>query len=168
MSVLLEVLFALGLLVCVGLVWGFLQRNISERSSLAGKYAYDLKRSLLTESELQFYKVLGATVGDTYTIVPQVSVSAFLKPRTDGQNEYAARQHIHRRSVDFLLCTPGTLTPILAIELDGKSHERDDRRERDEEMERIFRDARLGYLRVPRAESYDSTSLKEQIHKAMG
>ena len=43
----------------------------------------------------------------------------------------AWRNRIHAKHIDFVLCDPGNLQPILCIELDDPSHNRPDRIERD-------------------------------------
>jgi hypothetical protein len=45
---------------------------------------------------------------------------------------------IDRKHVDFLLCDSTTMQPLIGIELDDKSHERPDRRERDIFVDGVF------------------------------
>jgi very-short-patch-repair endonuclease len=55
----------------------------------------------------------------------------------------------------------------LAIELDDKSHEREDRMERDIEVERIFREAGMPLLRIENHGNFDAVKIAEQIKNAI-
>jgi hypothetical protein len=55
---------------------------------------------------------------------------------------------IDRKHVDFVLCNPETLRPLAGIELDDKSHERADRRQRDSFVEGVFEAAGLAFARL--------------------
>jgi hypothetical protein len=123
------------------------------------KYTYVKKQRVMTEHELDFYKKLNDAVGGTYCILAQAHLSAFLEHKVpNGQNWKAAFRHINGKSIDYLLCDKQRLAPLLAIELDDASHEKQDRRLRDEEVKRIFREANLPLVRVP---SHDITSVEE-------
>ena len=52
-----------------------------------------------------------------------------------------------RKSVDFVFCDKDYCRPLLAIELDDYSHNREDRKIRDAEVERILQQAQLPLLR---------------------
>jgi len=70
---------------------------------------------------------------------------------------------IDRKHVDFLLCDPKTLRPIIGIELDDKSHQRQDRQERDELVENIFQVAKLPLARVSVKHTYSLTELNSLL-----
>jgi len=56
---------------------------------------------------------------------------------------------IDRKHVDFLLCDPATMRPLLGVELDDASHQRRDREQRDRLMEQAFAAAELPLARGP-------------------
>jgi hypothetical protein len=56
---------------------------------------------------------------------------------------------IDRKPINFLLCDPAVLRPLIAIELDDKSHQRADRRARDAFVDEVFRAARLPIIMYP-------------------
>ena len=80
-------------------------------------------------------------------VVPQVHLSALLNHKVKGQNWKGAFQHINGKSVDFVLLSKENAKPICAIELDDSSHDRNDRLSRDEEVERIFKQAKIPLAR---------------------
>lgn len=55
--------------------------------------------------------------------------------------------HINRKSVDYALLSKKDLSIICAIELDDYTHDREKRKARDEEVERIFRETKLPLIR---------------------
>ncbi len=71
---------------------------------------------------------------------------------------------INAKHIDFLLCDPGTLAPRLAIELDDSSHNRADRRARDEFLNSALTAAHLPFLRLPVTSTYNPQALAECSH----
>ncbi len=56
-----------------------------------------------------------------------------------------------------------SLQPVLGIELDDSSHDRKDRKERDEFVDSLFAHAGLGILHVPTARAYQAVDLADRI-----
>ena len=163
MSIWWELLLAVGALLLVFFVWFILQETLVASADPAERYKYGLKKSLLTATELGFYKALSRAVGGEYLIVPQVNLSTFLYPKDFGSDKWGALQHINRKSVDFVLCDRTTLEPKVAIELDDYTHERADRIERDTRVEKILKGAGLPLIRIPVAEEYSTDDLTNKI-----
>lgn len=67
----------------------------------------------------------------------------------DHRKNRAITNRIDRKHVDFLLCDPKTMRPLVGIELDDKSHERVERKTRDELVEAVFANAGLPLIRIP-------------------
>lgn len=109
---------------------------------------YRLRDDFLSPAESSFYHVLKTMIGDKLVICPKVSLAEifFVANRGDYQT---FQNKIDRKRVDFLLCNPKTLKPVFAIELDGSSHARQDRIERDELVSEVFAVAKLPLVRVP-------------------
>lgn len=84
-----------------------------------------------------------------------------------GQNWYGAYRHIDEKSVDFVLCNRSNLEPVLAIELDDNSHLRDDRIQRDEEVERILNQAELPLIRFKNHEKFNVDEIRERINQTL-
>ena len=61
---------------------------------------------------------------------------------------------IDRKYVDFLLCNPKAVRPFLGIELDDKSHQREDRQERDQFVDQVFKAGGIPLVRVAVKYSY--------------
>ena len=128
-------------------------------------YSYQAKQFVMTKSEHDAFDALNQAVGDKYYIFPQVHISTFIDWKVKGQNWNAAMRHINQKSVDFLLCDKVWVNPKLAIELDDSTHDRDDREERDTEVQRILASAHFPLIRITHSDlSFES--LKELILKA--
>lgn len=126
----------------LGLVLNFYFGTKSEKG-----FDYKLKDSVMTAHEREMFKVLLEVLHDRYFIFPQVHLDAFLNYKVYGQSWYTAFRRINQKSVDFLICDQFTEKPLLAIELDDRSHARRDRQERDVVVEDIFISTKLPLLR---------------------
>jgi hypothetical protein len=58
------------------------------------------------------------------------------------------------KHIDFVICD-SLFRPIIAVELDGSSHEREDQCKRDLDVDRILENASLPLLRVFARKAYD-------------
>ena len=93
-------------------------------------------------------------------ICPQVSLAEIFFVDHPNEN-YGAFGRIKQKRVDFLLCDPATMRPKFAIELDDHSHDRSDRQERDEFVDRVFKAADLPLVHVPAQAEYNTRELGE-------
>ncbi len=132
------------------------------------KYSYTRKQFFMNRPEHEFYDVLVSVIGDQYYVFAQVHLPTVLEHSVKGQNYNAAFRHINGKSVDFVLCDKAYISPKLAIELDGRSHEREDRQLRDVEVERIFKEAGLPLLRLENHGTPNPIELKQKISEILG
>ena len=101
--------------------------------------------ALFTPAERSFLGVLDLAAGNDFRVFGKVRVGDVLVPRT-GQDRSAhqtALNRINRKHFDFILCRPDDLTVLCAIELNDASHQRKDRQERDEFLNKACRSAGL-------------------------
>lgn len=127
---------------------------------------YRVRDDFLSAAESSFYHVLKSMLGERLVICPQVPLSAIFFV-AQGRSYRTWQNKIDRKRVDFLLCQPGTLKPLLAIELDDSSHLRADRRERDAFVEQVFADAKLPLVRVPVRATYNTKELAALFQAAL-
>lgn len=126
--------------------------SLSNRLKVGSKkspavYHYGRKEFFMNRAEHEFFDVLVDALGDGYYIFPQVHLSAILNHKINGQDWRAAFRRINGKSVDFVICDKDYIKPLVAIELDGRSHNEEAVRQRDETVERIFEDADLKLIR---------------------
>ncbi|MBP6929451.1 MAG: DUF2726 domain-containing protein [Candidatus Moranbacteria bacterium] len=142
----------------------FLEKYFSEKKKI---YTYRSKESFMTSAEREFFGVLKSAIGEKYQIFAQVHLPTILDCKINGQNWHGAFRHIDEKSVDFVLCDSISLKPLLAIELDDKSHDEESRQLRDEEVERIFKEANLPLLRFENHGQYDQAGIARRIDEVL-
>jgi hypothetical protein len=166
MSQLLGLLVALVVLaVLIAVVKHFLMGRADGRGD--EPLPYRKKDYLLSKAERAFYHVLRKAIGDRWTIFAKVRLIDLLWLPRGTQATQAHRNRVQSKHVDFVLCEPATLTPILVIELDDRSHDREDRRDRDRFVDRALESAGLPVLHVPARDGYVVNDLADQIRTAV-
>ncbi len=124
------------------------------------EYPYCLRDDFLSPAEHSFFMVLRSAVSDKVLVQTKVNLGDLFYARSSDPSKYRIYTNkIDRKHVDFLLCDPKTVRPLVAIELDDKSHQRDDRQARDAFVENVFRAAALPLVRVPARKTYSVTEL---------
>jgi hypothetical protein len=99
--------------------------------------------------------VLRMVTGQQVVALAKVNLNDLFFAQTgDTRRNRAANNRIDRKHVDFLLCDAQTLWPVLGIELDDRSHERPERKARDELVDGVFAAAGLPLLRVRVRQGY--------------
>ena len=128
---------------------------------------YFVRDDFFSAAEASFFRVLKTVVGENLVICPKVSLAEiFYVSRPDVNLPYFNK--INRKHVDFVLCSPKTLKPVLAIELDDASHQRADRVERDEFVDDVFSTAGLRLIHVPVQRAYNTQELQALLQDALG
>ncbi|MCT4686851.1 DUF2726 domain-containing protein [Vallitalea sp.] len=129
--------------------------------------AYYGVNSLLSKAEFSFYKIL-------YNICLELDVTLFTKVRVADiikvgkiENRQTYFNKIKSKHVDFVLCNTQTLKPIICIELDDKSHNNNDRNNRDKFMDEIIGIAGFKSLHIKCSYSYNRQLLKEKIQNEL-
>jgi predicted RNA-binding Zn-ribbon protein involved in translation (DUF1610 family) len=144
----------------------WLSSKDDDKSPTEIKYPYFVRDDFLTPAELNFYRVLKSAVSDQALIFTKVNLGDLFYAKSSDYGEYRTYTNkIDRKHVDFILCDPATVQPILGIELDDKSHQRQDRQERDEFVENIFACAKLPLARIPVKQSYSVTELNSLLQQ---
>lgn len=123
---------------------------------------YRLRDDFLSPAEYSFYRVLVAAVGNRAVVCPKVNLNDVFFVARPNENQ-AYRNKIDRKHVDFLLCHPATMNPLGGVELDDSSHQRKDRKERDQFVDQVFAAAGLPIVHVATRASYNVESLAAEL-----
>lgn len=127
-------------------------------------FPFRLRDDFLSAAEPSFYQVLRTVVDGRMQICPKVGLGdLFFAETGDRQKNRAFTNRIDRKHVDFVLCDPQTLRPLVAVELDDRSHEREDRQQRDAFVEGVFAAAGLPLVRVPVRSAYPPWELEAKL-----
>lgn len=160
----MELLFViLGVVVLVILVAGTNKKSNKVSNKGVATYHYKRKDYMMTRSESEFFNILTTHFGDKHYIFPQVNISSILDHTVKGQDWRAARAHINRMSVDYVICTKSSVKPLLAIELDDPTHNREDRQKRDADVNRIFEEASLPLVRFSNINQLSNDEITQRI-----
>ena len=131
------------------------------------QYKYYAKSYVMTSRENECFKTLNEIFSSKWFVVPQVHLSALLDYRVKGQNWNAAFRHINGKSVDFVLIGKESYKVICVIELDDSTHSKPDRIERDAEIERMFKEARIPLARISKFESMTKSEIAKVVTDAI-
>lgn len=142
----------------------WLSEKDEDKSPSRIEYPYSVRDDFLSPAEQSFYLVLRSSVSEWATICPKVALGDLFFAKSSDHSKYRTfTNKIDRKHVDFLLCDPKTVRPILGIELDDKSHQRPDRQARDEFVENVFAAAKLPLARIPVKHTYSVTELNSLL-----
>lgn len=141
--------------------------NAAGQPKGADIYPYRKKDYLLSKAERVFFDALLSAVGDRLFIFCKVRMQdvLFLPKGTTERQSWLNK--VRQKHLDFVLCERQSIGPVLVIELDDSSHQREDARKRDAFKNKSLQDAGLPILRVNVQKSYDPTQLAELIQQAV-
>jgi very-short-patch-repair endonuclease len=131
-------------------------------------YQYGRKDYIMTKAEHNFFLMLSQTFQGKYHVFPQVHLSSILDEKmVKGQNWNAAFKHINGKSVDFVICDKRYAKPLVAVELDDWSHSSQNRRTRDEEVERIFAASGMPLVRFADYKNLSLADIEDKLRSAV-
>ncbi|HUI06391.1 MAG TPA: DUF2726 domain-containing protein [Verrucomicrobiae bacterium] len=165
MKILLPILVVLVVLAAVGLAP--LKSALGRKTSAPDKLPYRKKDYLLTATERSFYDVLRGIAGDQLEVFAKVRLLDLLYLPKGTENRQSHNNRVMSKHVDFLLCDREKLSPLLVIELDDSSHERDDRAQRDAFVDEALGAAGLPILHVTAKRSYAPNELADLIQEKL-
>jgi len=128
-------------------------------------YPYDQKIYLLTKAERAFFGVLCQCIAPEQQIFSKVRLEDLIYVRKGTEERQGYRNRIKSRHIDFLICDKTYVRPLLAIELDDKSHNTQRAIKRDTFVDGALESAGLPLLRVGAARTYDASLLSRTIRE---
>ncbi len=112
-------------------------------------------------SEKAFFLELKKLLPERFHLFSKVRIIDFIEP-TD-KYDYRWKNYIKSKHIDFLICD-FNFKPILAIELNGKSHQRQDRIKRDYFVQKLCDSVNLPLKFINVGENFEN-SIKDIILK---
>lgn len=131
-----------------------------------GPLPYRRRDYLLTKGEAAFYHVLREAVEDDgrRRIFAKVRVMDLVWLPKGTERLQSWKNRVMSKHVDFVVCdSGGGLRPLVAVELDDSSHEREDRRGRDRFIERVCSEAGLKLVRFPAKAGYSASEVRAAV-----
>ena len=123
------------------------------------KPEYEVKQSLMSETEIQYYNILVALLGEEYLIYPQINLATVI----DKKYPKGFRTELFRNA-DFGIFNYD-FTPILLIEINDNTHFRADRAERDEKVLEICKSAKLPLVTFWVKDGIDINRMRKTLEK---
>lgn len=140
-----------------------------EKAPQQVKFPYRIRDDFLSSAERSFFGVLQGVVKNGVVICLKVALGDLFYTKSSDPSEFRIYTNkIDRKHVDFLLCDPLTLRPLVGIELDDRSHQREDRQARDEFVDGVFEAAGLPLLHFPVKYAYTSAELESLLTPYLG
>lgn len=134
---------------------------IKRTDSRARQKIYRKKSRYITAAEWDFLHVLRSIVGNRYEVCVQAPLVAVIdKPGSAYRNELF-------RVVDYLIVNPANYEPLLLVELNDASHNRADRKSRDQKVADICADAQMPLAVFTTAQSRDTAEVRKTILKML-
>ena len=129
-------------------IWVFKQMSSSQPSSAKHSISsYKRKPYFFTRSENDFFGLLQRTLeGRNVVVFPKVRVADVVETTNGG---LAGFNRISQKHVDYLVVSLPNFQPLMAIELDGKSHGSERQQKGDAVKDQSFKSAGLPLVRVP-------------------
>lgn len=109
---------------------------------------------------------LEPAIAGRFYVGVQVPMTAVLKV-PDDQWDKAAGRKIRQKKLDFVLAYPKTFRIAAIIELDDRSHERADRKQRDRFVDQAFEAAGVLLIRIAVYRKYDPKLIRSIINRQL-
>lgn len=127
---------------------------------------YRSRETLLSRGEAAFFEPLQRALNGEFLIMSKVRLADLVScSATEWRNGYGGA--ISQKHVDFVLCDPATTRFILAIELDDRTHDSEDRKRRDRFLNEVLATVGIRLLRVRARSYYSPSSLRSVVHEAL-
>jgi len=129
----------------------------------ASNLPYERIPTLLTAAERDFFAALQQAAPAGHRIFGQVRLANLVQVKPWARRDKSHWWRIQAKCLDFVLVDSASFAPSLVIELDDRSHDRVDRRERDAFVDDVLASAGIPILHVRWQRSYDTQALAQQI-----
>ncbi len=147
---------------------GKYDKTQDELLELANKNGFFTKKiSVMRNDEKLLFDILLKLYGDKYYVFPQMTLSNLLDVKNDFKDHDNLYREIDHRSIDYLFCNRETITPILAIELNGESHKLNSRKNRDKLIKNILTKANIRFLSIEKKLNYDSNEISKTVNNSL-
>lgn len=125
------------------------------------------KDFLLNISEREFFESLQQIIPAEYVVFPQVVLSSIVKVNSSRKKFWTYQNKINRKTIDFVIFEKQYLKPIVAIEYDGKTHNRSDRQKRDKFVNRVLELVGIKSLHIKHQKNINFEEVKNKINELL-
>jgi len=124
---------------------------------------------LFSPAERSFYGVLEQAIGSEYRIMAKVRLGDVIQPKKGMEKSpyFTAMNKINKKHLDFVVCRKSDFVTVGAVELDDKSHQRQDRWERDNFVDQALGSAGVPIIHFSARMSYSVQDVRTNIANAL-
>lgn len=126
-----------------------------------GEFLYQLKPSLVTDTEMSFLKCIKSVLPEGYLVQAQANLASFIL-RTDG----AKYQNELYRNIDFII-TDLSYKPMILIEINDRTHLSHSRVERDKKVAEICEEAGIPIIKLWTSYGVNPEYIKRRIEETI-
>ena len=148
-----------------------LLRSFLKEHDRIDKSHYESRGSLNSPAEQKFQEILEDVLDtEIYTLHGKTRLADILKIKEnfDFGSKQAAFNRISRKHVDFVITEKQSSRIVGVIELDDRSHQRADRRRRDQQVDQWLKEAGIPILHYPCRREYSFVELQRSLSEAFG
>jgi hypothetical protein len=122
---------------------------------------YVRRKYFFSAAERSFYEIL-RRLAPGHTVFAKVRLADLVNVTKGASSWQSHFNRIDRKHLDFILCD-GDLAPVVAIELDDRSHDDEERQSRDLFVDRVLASVSLPIVRVRAKHAYKL----EEVRRAL-
>lgn len=127
--------------------WDQKKKAEDELLMFANKGDFFMKRKYMRDDEYEFYQQLQRIIGSEYYLYPQVHLSSIIDIKNNFKDHDNLYLLLGNKSVDYVVLSK-QMFPLLVIELNGKSHFWNTRRNRDRLVESLVTKIGIKFLAI--------------------
>ncbi|MCA9123943.1 MAG: DUF2726 domain-containing protein [Planctomycetaceae bacterium] len=144
----------------------------AQRHEQTGKqrspFPYGRRRYLLSIAERRFFATLLKAAPPGVAIFSKVRLADLVFVRKEAEGNKTHFNRIQAKHIDFVICDIATSAVQLAIELDDKSHSRDDRKRRDAFVDDLLKHVHIPLLRFRAKDRYNAAAIAMKLKAVIG
>lgn len=128
-------------------------------------FKYKAHPTLLTACELNFYRQLEKALPGQFALTTKVRMADIVQVDGigDKRSRFKAFAKISQKHIDFVICNKNDFSIVCCIELNDKSHQARDRRNRDLFVRSCLGEAGVPLIEIPAKKYYPVKELKSQL-----
>lgn len=152
-------------IIVAAIVVGLLIVLMLRQAKYGEKPGYVTRGYLFTPAERSFLGVLEQALDSRYRVFGKVRLGDIIKPAKGlaAGKHTGARNRINQKHVDFVVCTANELALVGVLELDDRSHGREERVGRDEFVDQALAVAGIPLLRFPAQKGYSVQEVRASL-----
>ncbi len=155
-------------IVILGVLFYFFKDKIYIFLRSEEEYApFKRKEFLMNIPERKFFEELQKIIPDNHVVFPQVLLSSIVRVTSSRKDFWKYHNKINRKTIDYVIFEKPYFKPVLAIEYDGKTHDKPDRIERDIKVKNILNSSGIKNFHTKHKKNINFEEIKNKINELL-